>query len=154
MSLNNPDLTSITSNIFEARRDCVDAAIPQVALAAASHCTQSLHHIHCPISYCLVSQCKGCAKPTSRSSLSMRQRKLGVSCPVLRNTPLGDSLSIYRWFCVFCMIGYMLFLWCASQEMWLLPIKVNNTTNSELVGMRVVGSHCEWILEQESQWRH
>ncbi|KIM71928.1 hypothetical protein PILCRDRAFT_747605 [Piloderma croceum F 1598] len=40
ISLNNPDLTPITSNIFEAKRDRVDAAIPQVALAAASHCKQ------------------------------------------------------------------------------------------------------------------
>ena len=37
ISLNNPDLTPIASNIFEAKRDRVDAAIPQVALAAASH---------------------------------------------------------------------------------------------------------------------
>jgi len=40
ISLNNPDLTPITTNIFETKRDRVDAAIPQVALAAASHCKQ------------------------------------------------------------------------------------------------------------------
>ena len=107
----------ITSNIFEAKRDNVRAALPQAVIAAASHCKQHKYSLFfslvCSfITLSIVPKFTGNArlryKRNSGFSLFTRKgmKTKDTSLPQ-KNMLLGHSLMAWRFSSTSFMIGYV-----------------------------------------------
>jgi hypothetical protein len=70
---------TLTSNIFEAKRDNVRAALPQAVIAAASHCKQHKYNLSSMLVF-IASSLFIVSKFTGNARLHHKRRTMGVLC--------------------------------------------------------------------------